>query len=141
MATTDPVLIGFNQFKFLKNSDTKAITLYRTDDAAGYKVMVNSQGSSYQVPADKKFVILHCTTTLSGTGATYQGVAWYEHTVANASGGNKRMGHYTPMVTGDGANLVYDFNVYVEIAAGNYINTQHDSAYIREIMTGVELDV
>ena len=44
------------------------------------------------------------------------------------------------MVTGDGANLVYDFNVYVEIATGNYINTQHDSAYIREIMTGVEVD-
>ena len=44
------------------------------------------------------------------------------------------------MVSGDGANLVYDFNVYVEISAGNYINTNHDSNLIREIMTGVELD-
>lgn len=139
MATTDPVLIGFNQFKFLKNSDTRALTLYRINDSSGYEVMEN-RGSAYQVPADKKFIILHCTMTLSGTSATYQGVTWWEHTAANASGGTEVMSHFTPLVSGDGANLVYDFETYIEIAGGNYINTQHDSNLIREIMTGVEVD-
>jgi poly-gamma-glutamate capsule biosynthesis protein CapA/YwtB (metallophosphatase superfamily) len=140
MATSEPILLGFNNFKFLKNADTKAITLYRKNDSSGYEPMINSQGGNYLVPADKKLVILHCTVTLSGTSATYQTADWYEHTVAGSSGGSKRLGHYTPMVTGDGANLVYDFNVYVEIASGNYVNTNHDSSLVREIMTGVEVD-
>jgi hypothetical protein len=115
--------------------------LWRIDDASGYKVMSSSEtGSNYLVPVGKKAIVLSCTITLSGTGATYQGIALYEHTVASTAGGTALWKYYTPLVSGAGANVVFTIPMYIEISAGNYINFQHDSSYIRESMLVLECD-
>jgi len=138
---TEPVIMGMHQCKWVTGATTKMFNLWRIDDASGYKVMSSSEtGSNYLVPVGKKAIVLSCTITLSGTGATYQGIALYEHTVASTAGGTALWKYYTPLVSGAGANVVFTIPMYIEISAGNYINFQHDSAYIRESMLVLECD-
>jgi len=136
---TEPALLGLNQFKFIKETNTVAKTLYRSTDSSGVLVM-EYDAAAYQVPVGKKFIILQSTTIISGTGASYQDIWYFEHTVPNAAGGTEKLHYYTPMVVGDGGALIYKFDVYIEIAAGNYINSNHSSNLVREIMLGIECD-
>ena len=140
MAQTDPVVIGYQSNKFVKDSTTKVLTLYRPSDGSGYDALRSNEGSDYQVPLGSKFTILKCTITLSSDNANYQGVTWWQHSSAGVAGGTQIFGHFTPQVPTDTYTLPYELPVYMEITAGNYINTQHDSAQIVETITGVESD-
>ena len=80
------------------------------------------------------------SVALTGTPATAKGIALYEHTVASSAGGTALWKYYTPLVSGDGANVVFTIPMYIEISAGNYINFQHDSGLIRESMLVLECD-
>ena len=51
----EPVLIGFEQQKFIKDTNTKMVSLW-TEQAA-YDSCKNSAGD-YQVPVGKKFIVL-----------------------------------------------------------------------------------
>tara|TARA_R100000306_G_C4280604_1_gene94897 strand:- start:126 stop:530 length:405 start_codon:yes stop_codon:yes gene_type:complete len=132
---TEPALLGINQFKFIQETNTIAKTLYRGDESTGYFVMEH-EGSSYQVPAAKKFIILHVTTVMGHTNAVFKSTQYYKHTSPSVAGGTELMNYNTPLDD----MPVWDFDTYIVIDAGDYINTNHGSAYYREIMLGIECD-
>ena len=135
---TDAIILGYESNKFVNDTNTKALTLYRPSDGAGYDALRSNEGSDYQVPATKTFTLLKCVMTLSNSHANYQGVTWWQHSSAGVAGGTQIFGHYTPQITSDNYTLPYELPVYMQISAGNYINTQHDSAQIVETIVGVE---
>ena len=119
---TDPITIGNAQNKWIKDANTKMMTLTLPASGSGYtSLLVSGSTTSYLIPAGKKFIILAIDTQ---TDTNYL----KRHTVVNASGGTLLFNKSS--TTGTFGDL------YVEVAAGNYINT-FNSNY-RMVLTGVE---
>ncbi len=87
-------------------------------------------GADYQVPTDKVFTITKIVCFGSGTG--YLDMKY--HTVANNSGGT-RIGFFSNMLNG-----INSFDYLVNVPAGNYVNTQPNTANFKVYILGVEHD-
>jgi hypothetical protein len=149
---TEPVTIGFGANKWVKDSDTRMVTLtadYNTTTSQAMSLYESKNGQSgshaantrYVVPTGKKFIILliELSEHMVGIGRS---------TTANDQNG---------MDSSTGTNIVWKHNysanspnshehhVYIEIAAGNYIHTSYQTtsgsiAYAPKIV-GVETTV
>ena len=134
----EPVLVGYEQNKFIKDSDTKALSLHRPNYAgAGSYWSARVQGTdasaatAYEVPATKKFVLLQMNWTC--TGAEGQ-ILIYDHDTADTAGG-------TEVWRGSGVlDVQCSTPMYKEFAAGQFINLKSDSTQLNWNLFGVELD-
>ena len=63
----DPVTLGINQFKWLNDADTRALTLYNADtaDASPMSMYESQIHSRYDIPVGKKFIILKVQASYS----------------------------------------------------------------------------
>jgi hypothetical protein len=154
---TEPVTIGIGATKWVKDSNTKMMTL-NMPSTTGTLSLHDDTGVDYQVPVGKKFIILKIltgggwaagytpdssredqfvgrvytnTTTDSTTGAVL--------VFQNNGGQNK---HFKPNSTTaiSATNSASDFEVYLEVAAGKYI-VGNTTSYVSINVTGVETDV
>lgn len=140
---TEPVTIGIGPNKWIKDTNTKMITLNRSLANTTSAVQLNAV--DYQVPVGKKFVILSislggyqqyfgavgvniykgatagATTTLLATLTA----SWGQHTYATGAG--------------NGGNNI---ECYIEVEAGQYVNCSIvNGSYCNAVLTGVETNV
>ncbi len=138
---TEPVVIGAHQCKWVKDTDTIMKTLYLpTEEPTGYYALVDSDNNSaYEVPTGKKFIILKLFVSydnVNGGGANQE--IW-KHTSAGSAGGTR----IWKLMMSDGTSAtnttqdVYN-DVYIEIAAGNYINFDMAKTRAGCVVMGVE---
>ena len=138
MAVSEPVIIG-TENKFIKDTTSKALTLYSTvSEPSGTYNALSSLGSSYLVPVGKKFIILSFTTWSSNT--SFGAVQLLEHTVASSSGGTIVFDIENATDTDHKFSVLPTFQTYIEISAGNYINFYLEQARAYGIVYGVEVD-
>lgn len=106
----DPVVVGYGQNKWVKDANTRMLTLYT--DGTAYRSSYLS-GSTYQVPAGKKTVVLYVRWTRNSSNINTP-ILW-DQTVADSATGTHRM--YGATVTG----LQMECDCYVEFAENHYI--------------------
>jgi hypothetical protein len=155
---TEPLTIGIGATKWVKDSNTKMITLAKPSTNAAAAESLHLAGVDYQVPVGKKFIILQVqfgggfassqsgasqsfqyTGNLMTNGTTDTHVGGI--TVLQTNGGNTRM--YVGGTPGQGAsaqgsNMIAD--TYIEVAAGNFI-IGYGSSSVAINCTGVETNV
>ena len=119
----DPVTIGDGTNKWLFDSNTKFVSLYRPSNSTGTVSYYDTSAAAYLVPAGRKFIILG----ISGTGQLIN----YDTVVDN----------YGTEVyqTGSGTAQLYT-PVWIEIPAGNYVNDYITVAH-QGSMFGIETTV
>jgi hypothetical protein len=135
----EPVVIGNEQNKFIKDTNTKALTLYNTTfEPNNTYTAMQENAANYQVPVGKKFVVLRIK--IYGSNTAFGNVHLYEHSSASTSGGSSKF--YTQNATDANAkfNMIDVPNAYIEFATGNYINFFFSEARAICIIYGVELD-
>ena len=123
----DPVTIGFGTNKWLKDSDTNFISLFRPSTATGTRTMHEDTNIDYIVPAGKKYIIL-------GIGFDVTEIEIYYDPVVDTPG---------TMVWGQ---EVQSFKpnavVWIEIPAGNYVNVMCAApAQAKGTLWGIETTV
>jgi len=136
MAVSDPVVIGHEQNKFIKDSTSKALGLFRPNYAGAGSYWSGrhiDDTTAYQVPADKKFIILQMNWTCFGSDGQ---ILLYVHNVADSSGGTEIW---------RGSGISGDFGqcstpYYYEVATGNYLNMKSDATNLNWNIFGVEVD-
>ena len=135
----DAIVIG-NENKFVKDANSKAMTLYNVTSEPGgtYTALCNTDTTSYQVPADKKFIILGID--IWGSNTAFANVQLWEHSSAGSAGGT--MVFTTQNATDTNAKffVLPHFQTYIEIATGDYINFYFSESRQYCIVYGVELD-
>ena len=133
----DPILIGVEQNKFIKDADTKAISLFLPNGFLNnnYLSFHEEGNTNYIVPVDKKFVILDISVVGSGAGTgQLQWHMGYSTTPDSFTG-------YTFVLHVNGLQTQpYHIYPYIEIPAGNYITAFGESNSYALIITGVELN-
>ena len=132
-----PILIGVEQNKFIKDSNTKMKTLFVNNGYLdnNYLSGRDETNTDYQVPVGKKFVILEISFVGagSGTGALQWHIGY--STTANSGTGYNIFMHMQCLQT-----QPFTIRPYSEIAAGNYITFYGQANSFAPILTGVELD-
>jgi hypothetical protein len=127
---TEPVTIGVGCNKWVKDSDTRMVSLHAdyTTTTAGYMSLCENVNGSlgseaansrYVVPAGKKLIILQITT-----GSNIERFGFSTTVNDQNNGGNT--GSNTCFKAGKSTanpNKVHD--VYIEVPAGNYIHTSY----------------
>lgn len=134
----DPVVIGYSQNKFIKEANTKLITL-RSSAGTAAPVSFKNGGTDYTPAVGKKFIILNFAGGSYGHATAGQETIFNVklHTTPNAAGGTT----YLEMPSGTYQGH-FNIDVYVEVTSGNYINLNNTSFGIAKgIITGVETDV
>jgi hypothetical protein len=138
----EPILVGIEQNKFIKDNDTKMKTLFCpvAEPIAVYSLHDDTD-TNYQVPADKKFIILKIQMAYMNTSGGSAVYSFYEHNVADTAGGTKKFG----TLVADGTSstgTIYAISepAYIEISTGNYINFDINKGRGGLIITGVELN-
>lgn len=133
----DPVVIGINQNKFVKDANTKALTLYSTNFSTGAESL-HAQGVAYVVPAGKKFVALSITWINYST--TRDDVTLYYGTTIDSTAGAtewlKMSIGGTTTDSSDGMTIP----IYQEIPAANYFTMNAIASGNVPIVFGVECD-
>jgi len=151
---TDPVTIGIGATKWVKDSNTKMLTIHKPSNNASPESLHTSSGTDYQVPVGKKFIILRIMISDSyaslgnSTGSLstqYQSPIYYNTTTDSVSGATKIYSsnggfskNYDSTSIRASDKVVDD--VYIEIAAGNYIISDPTQSNAVNI-TGIETDV
>jgi len=136
MAVDNPVVIGNDANKFLKDATSKAMTLFCPNGFlnGSYESMHDSTNADYQVPADKKFCILNVTIVGASNATGQKNSQINYHTVADSSGGTKVSAWQT--IT----TFPYSYQTYIEIPTGQYINAFGEANSINIMVYGVEID-
>ncbi len=134
---TDAVLLGISNNKFIKETSSKAMSLFCPNGFlnAGYESLHDQTDSNYLIPIGKKFVILNVTivgaSNATGQVNTFMG---YSTTVDSATGLTK-VSHWQSITT-----FPYSYETYIEIPAGNYITCFGGSNSANIMVFGVEID-
>lgn len=133
---TEPITIGYGTNKWIKNPDTRMVTLVNNGAMPnGYASMVESGSgpygsmTKYQVPAGKKFILLAWTSSVSHSTICYGPTP--DVNVGNAI--NFVLAGWTS--NGGGGPQ----ECYIEIPAGNYITFYEYNQY-PTMCIGVECD-
>jgi hypothetical protein len=133
--TDEPVVLGINQNKWIKNSTTKMITLSRKDDATGAKNCNQVIGTEYSVPVGKKLTILQIFVA-GTTAATNDHANIYASPTTDTAAGNI----ITRYLIDTAQNSHQTINVYLEFAAGQFVVANHGVGGYIENMIGIECD-
>lgn len=121
----EPVTIGFGTNKWLKDSSTQFIALYRPSNAGG-TLTYNNQGSAYLVPAGHVYIIL---------GSSFDGSV---HTITY----DPVLNNYgTTVWQSSGATADINLPMWIEIPAGNYVNISVSGSNIQGAVWGIETTV
>ncbi len=137
MVVDNPVVIGNDANKFLKDSTSKAMSLFCPNGFlnSAYESLHDQTDSNYQVPADKVFVILQVTivgaSNATGQVNTFMG---FSTTVDSATGLTK-VAHWQSITTNP-----YSYQTYITVAAGNYITCFGGANSANIMVYGVEID-
>ena len=139
----EPIIIGTNGVKFVKDSATKMITL-NFPATSGTLSLHDDSATDYQVPVGKKLCILSIKThggapanSTYGTPSYQQtgsGAYLYKNTTTDTTTGGtliltnfgasfKTQYAYTQMGAGGATSPVPDIDCYIEVAAGNWVPT------------------
>lgn len=133
----DPVVLGIYQNKFVKNANTKALTLYSTQFGSGAESL-HSEGSAYLCPVGKKLVVLNISwlnySTVRDDVTLYYGTTVDSTAVATEWLKMSIGGTVTDSVDGR------SFPVYQEIPASNYLTMNCVNSGNVPIVLAVELD-
>lgn len=109
---TDPVVVGYANNKIVFSSDVKMKSLYTQGGANSSSR--DEDGNKYQVPADKKFILLQVsymrTTTNVSTGLVY-----IQPTQDSGVGATLALS------VSAAANEPVVLPCYVEVSTGNYV--------------------
>jgi len=136
---TEPLVIGLHDCKWIKDSNTKMITLNRTSTTGSSAMKLD--GVDYQVPAGKKFIILQVSANGYQQYGGVFGIKVYKgatagtlttELVAVAAGWAI---HTYAISGGSGGNNI---QCYIEVEAGQYINSSNLGTQGGGIVTGVE---
>jgi len=128
----EPVTIGIDNNKWLKDSDTKLITLSTAElDQYNEKSMHDESDSDYLVPVGKQFIILKMQMNNQAKSKLVQEL--YFHTVADAAGGTR----FVYVATSD-TECILNWKTYLTIPASNYVNIKGLCAMS---FTGIETTV
>ncbi|MDG2267013.1 MAG: hypothetical protein P8L91_08530 [Candidatus Marinimicrobia bacterium] len=133
---TEPVIIGINQNKWVKNASTRMINLSRKDDAIGAKNCNEVIGTDYSVPAGKKLTILQIFVAGS-SAASYDHANIYASLISDNASGNIIMRYLMSTLQ----NSHQTMNVNLEFTAGQFVVASHGQSGYIENMIGVECDV
>jgi hypothetical protein len=138
---TEPVIVGMHACKWVKDATTQMLSLHlNTNEPAGtYSLQNDTDGTDYQIPVGKKFIVLQLLLGSQGGGTPSNNtMSLFQHNVQNAAGGTE----VTKMViTEHEANETIVINMYAELTAGNYLNLTSSSARSNCALIGVECDV
>ena len=115
---TDPVTIGGYGAKWLKDSDTKAIGLFKPDPNSNTSLHNCDTGTDYQVPSGKVFIMLSANVINYNEDHT---VTLYQHDSADSSGGTQIFEAQSNH-SGLNSGIANNINTYITVTAGNYIN-------------------
>lgn len=129
---TDPIVIGFNQNKWLKDSNTKMLTISKINYTSGTYSLEENQ-TDYQVPVGKKFTLLNAS--FSGNN-NYEIKMTYGGSPNVAGTEIMRFGHGNST----GAGAPQNVPLYSEISAGNYITVVSNGTDSYVTVIGVEED-
>jgi hypothetical protein len=133
--TDEPVVLGINQNKWIKNSTTKMINLSRKDDATGAKNCNQVIGTEYSVPVGKKLTILQIFVAGTSAASNDHANIYASPTTDSASGDN--IMRYL-IDTAQTSNQT--MNVYLEFAATQFVVANHGVGGYIENMVGIECD-
>jgi len=142
----EPITVGYGQNKWVKDSNTKSISLTGTSNSTSYSSL-SHDGSTYQVPVGKKFTVLHMTITIGRNGSAYGALnAFYNvhHATTSTGAGNKIIAANYVFGAGTSAptTIVNEHELYIEVPAGEYITMRsgNTSTYLWVTLFGVEDD-
>ena len=113
---TEPITIGYNTNKWVKDANTKMITLY-VEDGNGAETM-HVDGVNYVIPATKKLTILWLSTVKTGSAGVLR---VYDSGSSDSATGTVKFSRYT-YVSSDTQNNVLNYPTFMTFAAGNYPN-------------------
>jgi hypothetical protein len=146
----EPVTIGIGANKWIKDADTKMLTLVYPSSSSSQLSLHNTEtDTDYQVPSGKKFIILKIQDTV-GTSRNNANHDLYKNTVTNSVAGvnaiyraTGSVPNYSSSISGT-ASVFYPKDVYIVIEAGKYIvshcyGTQFNNASVTII--GIETNV
>jgi hypothetical protein len=129
---TEPVLLGYGNNKWLKDANTKMVTLYQSVEQSA-PIALKSFNVDYVVPAGKKFIILKLNFAHATTSPKYFVIRYF----TSASSASGTIFYYAKI----DESAIPEIDCYIEIPAGNYINFDSLTA---EVMltncTGIETD-
>ncbi len=106
----DPVLVGFGQVKFVKDTDTKMIWLV-ANGVAQFQEQTGTGKSNYTVPVGKKFIALHFYSTAN---TAQQSAVFIDGTTLIWESFDQQGG--------------VSFPCYWEIPAGSYFDQQYNGS-------------
>ena len=135
---TDPVVIGMHECKWIKDANTRMFSLFAKASSGGtYDAFQELDGTDYQVPVDKKFIILNHTSTPYNTSGTVAAESTlYRHSSAGVAGGDKLQTNFGAL--GEGCVGIVT-PLYIEVPTGEYINLKNGGSGIAyDTITGVE---
>ena len=141
---TDPVTIGYGANKWVKDANTKALSLTKSAVGTAYGPMI-SDGVIYQVPVGKKFTVLKVSANIARNGSTSGAIAgiWnVNHATTTTGGGNKILEIFYVIGAGVSSPTTVgtEFDLYIEVPAGEYITMRsgNASSYLGMTLFGVE---
>ena len=140
--TTEPVVVGWAQNKFVKDSTVKPLSLFLPNgflnDNNYESYHTPESDTNYLIPVGKKYIILQ-VCMVSASSVTAQGDIYlgYSTTVDSATGFNL-IGRYT-QTCAVGAPAI-TFEPYIEVPAGNYITGRGNANSYNVMLNGVEVD-
>lgn len=142
---TEPVIIGHGTNKWVKDSNTKLITLHFPANS-GTLSYHDDDNVDYQVPVGKKFVILEITCSGNSPSSGTRGIIVSKSGTTDVAGteiyrsyGGQykyQSSSYSSMTS---MEPVQNANVYIEIPASQYIVANSSSA--TSSITGIETNV
>ena len=139
MAVDDPVIIGWQSNKFLKQATSKALTLYLNTgflNDNNYTSFYSAGSSSvYEVPASKKFIILQITFQGASDATGQKNVQLGYSTTQDSATGFNKVQHWQALIT-----QPFTYETYIEVSAGNYITGVGEANSANLILSGVECD-
>jgi hypothetical protein len=155
---TEPIIIGTAGVKFVKDANTKMMTLNKPTTSGTTESLHTSLGVDYQVPVGKKFIILKIFTgggfngSVTAAGSRdYEFIArLYTNTITDSTVGAvltftqnggiekyQQAALYTSMAA-TSSNVTAD--VYIEVAAGDFI-IANITSNLSVNVSGIETDV
>lgn len=145
----DPVTIGIGVNKWLKDANTKLITLAVGGNSASYTALKDSTNADYTPAAGRKFIALKIQVTMNeGVNSGNTGFfAINNDTAAGGSGGTRLLEYRGyEQNTGSTAGAAFfqmDLDVFLEDwTAGEYVNISYNSTnYWGVLITGIETTV
>lgn len=139
---TEPLVIGCHGCNWVPDANTKMITLNRPSTTGA--IAMKLAGVDYQVPVGKKFVILSCS---SGGWQQYAGIVGTSIYKGATAGATTTLlislvpswGQHTyDTSAGNGGNNI---ETYIEVEAGQFVNSSNNSTNGSASVTGVETNV